>query len=104
MGLMKGAIKNPVRGANAKLVRFRDHDTPNSLSRESLAVLAERLGLTETATIQLALRQLFSRACPELDPMQQRLRSRQTMSVDLFDCDGDIEALRRKKRDQHERR
>lgn len=59
----------PAKNANALLFNFRPEDTLTSVTRESLKMMSDSLGLTETQTVHFALAKLRREVLPryELD-------------------------------------
>ena len=57
--------------------RFREADTPTGVSRETAKRLAAVLGLDETQTIHLAMRQLADKHLPRYEPDNGMVTARQ---------------------------
>lgn len=50
------------------ILRYRERDTPYTVSRKTTARLADTLGMTETQVIHLALAELAARHLPRYAP------------------------------------
>ncbi|TAK53042.1 MAG: hypothetical protein EPO25_11975 [Gammaproteobacteria bacterium] len=64
----------PGRRTRNVLLRYRERDTPFTVTRRTTTRLAETLGMTETQVIHLALAELASRHLPNYAPDEGSLQ------------------------------
>lgn len=65
---------NTRRRTRNVILRYRDRDTPYTVTRRTTARLADTLGMTETQVIHLALAELAARYLPGYAPDEGPLK------------------------------
>ncbi len=68
------ATANTSRRTRNVILRYRERDTPFTVTRKTTARLAETLGMTETQVIHLALAELAARYLPGYAPDEGPLK------------------------------
>jgi hypothetical protein len=73
--------KGAAESRDTLLLHYRAKDTPNGITRNTVLLVADSLGLTETQLVHQALAQFVARALPQYEPENGPLSERAIAAI-----------------------
>ncbi|HLX81403.1 MAG TPA: hypothetical protein VKS43_12560 [Burkholderiales bacterium] len=77
------------------LLRYREKDTPYGVTRRTTTKLAEKLGLSETQVVHVALAHLARQTLPRYEPDDGPLTQEQMDAIDRLQPPGRMKVTKR---------